>query len=130
MSSVFFEVPFKLHLVIHDRGELLNVQITPGNTDDRKSVEDLVKALYGKVFADRGYVFKPLAERLFETDGIEFLAKLKRNMKNHLMRLMDKLLARKRAIIETVIDQLKNISGSPISYRLENNQATLETLRQ
>lgn len=107
-TSVDWFFGFKLHLVINDRGELLNVQITPGNTDDRKPVEDLVKALYGKVFADRGYVSKPLAERLFETYGIEFFAKPKRNMKNHLMRLTDKLLARKRAIIETVIDQLKN----------------------
>ena len=56
------------------------------------------------------YVSKPLAERLFETYGIQFFAKPKRNMKNHLMRLTDKLLARKRAIVETIIGQLKNIS--------------------
>jgi hypothetical protein len=98
--------------VVNDQGELLNIQITPGNTDDRQPVEDLLQGLYGKVFADRGYVSKALAERLFETCGIEFFAKPKpkRNMKNHLMRLTDKLLARKRAIVETVIDQLKNIS--------------------
>ena len=101
---------FKLHWVVNDQGERLNIQLTPGNTDDRKPVEDLVKALYGKVFADRGDVSKPLADRLFETYGIQFFAKPKRNMKNHLMRLTDKLLARKRAIIETIIDQLKNIS--------------------
>ena len=46
---------YKLHLVVNDQGELLNIQLTPGNTDDRKPVEDPVKALYGKVFADRGY---------------------------------------------------------------------------
>ena len=101
---------YKLHLVVNDQGELLNIQITPGNTDDRKPVEDLVKALYGKVFADRGYVSKPLAERLFAAYGIQFFAKPRRNMKNHLMRLTDKLLSRKRAIVETIIDQLKNIS--------------------
>jgi hypothetical protein len=59
---------------------------------------------------DRGYVSNALAQRLFESYGIEFFAKPKRNMKNHLMRLTNKLLARKRAIVETVIDQLKNIS--------------------
>ena len=101
---------FKLHWVVNDQGERLNIQLTPGNTDDRKPVEDLVKALYGKVFADRGDVSKPLAERLFETYGIQFFAKPRRNMKNHLMRLTDKLLARKRAIVETIIDQFKNIS--------------------
>jgi transposase len=54
---------YKLHLVVNEQGELLNIQITPGNTDDRKPVEDLLKALYGKVFADRGYVSKVLAQR-------------------------------------------------------------------
>jgi IS5 family transposase len=109
-TSVDWFFGFKLHLVVNDQGELLNIQVTPGNTDDRKPVEDLLQGLYGKVFADRGYVSKALAERLFETCGIEFFAKPKCNMKNHLMRLTDKLLARKRAIVETVIDQLKNIS--------------------
>jgi transposase len=109
-TSVDWFFGFKLHLVVNEQGELLNIQITPGNTDDRKPVEDLLKALYGKVFADRGYVSKVLAQRLFETYGIEFFAKPRRNMKNHLMRLTDKLLARKRAIVETIIDQLKNIS--------------------
>lgn len=114
---------FKLHLVVNELGELLNVQITAGNIDDRKPVEDLVKQLFGKVFADRGYVSQPLTEKLRETYGIEFFAKPKRNMKNGLMRLTDKLLSRKRFIIETVIDQLKNISQiehsrhrSPVNY--------------
>ncbi|MCA6483230.1 MAG: IS982 family transposase, partial [Chitinophagaceae bacterium] len=46
-----------------------------------------------------------------------------RNMKNRLMRLHDKLLSRKRSIVETIIDQLKNISGvehsrhrSPVNF--------------
>lgn len=66
---------FKLHLVVNEQGELLNIQITPGNTDDRKPVEGLLNNFYGKVFAGRGYVSKPMAERLFETYGIEFFAK-------------------------------------------------------
>ena len=109
-TSVDWFFGFKLHLVINDQGELLNIQVTPGNSDDRRPVCDLLKGLYGKVFADRGYVSKALAKQLFETFGIEFFAKPRRNMKNYLMRLSDKLLARKRAIVETVIDQLKNIS--------------------
>lgn len=84
--------------------------LTPGNTDDRKPVPDLLEGLFGKVFADRGYVAKKLALKLFKDWGIEFFAKPRRNMKNQLMKLSDKLLARKRSIIETIIDQLKNIS--------------------
>ena len=109
-TSVDWFLGFKLHLVVNEQGELLNATLTPGNTDDRKPVPDLLKDLFGKVFADRGYVSRALAQKLFEDYGIEFVARPKRRMKNHLMRLSDKLLARKRAIIETVIDQLKNIS--------------------
>lgn len=122
-TSVDWFFGFKLHLVVNDRGELLNIQLTPGNTDDRRPVEDLLTTLVGKVFADRGYVSQPLASRLLHTLGIHFFAKLKRNMKNRLMLWMDKVLSRKRAIIETVIDQLKNISQiehsrhrSPINF--------------
>lgn len=109
-TSVDWFFGFKLHLVINELGELVNVQLTPGNTDDRKPVPDLLQSLFGKVFADRGYVSKKLAQELLEAYGIEFFAKPRRNMKNQLMRLNDKLLSRKRSIIETIIDQLKNIS--------------------
>lgn len=112
-----------LHLVVNELGELLNVQITPGNIDDRKPVPSLLRSLFGKVFADRGYVSRSLAQQLFQDFGIEFFSKPRRNMKNRLMRLYDKLLARKRSIIETIIDQLKNISQiehsrhrSPINF--------------
>ena len=101
---------FKLHLVINDRGELLNVKVTPGNTDDRKPVVELLQDLFGKVFADKGYVSKPLMKELQAEHNVMLLAKPRRNMKNDLMLLQDKLLARKRALVETVIDQLKNIS--------------------
>jgi len=101
---------FKLHLVVNEQGELLNLKLTPGNTDDRQPVPQLLKVLFGKVFADRGYVSQRLAQQLLQTWGIEFFAKPRRNMKNYLMRLTDKLLARKRSIIESIIDQLKNIS--------------------
>ena len=109
-TSVDWFYGFKLHLVVSEYGDLLNFTLTPGNTDDRKPVPDLLEGLFGKVFADRGYVAKKLALKLFKDWGIEFFAKPRRNMKNQLMKLTDKLLARKRSIIETIIDQLKNIS--------------------
>lgn len=109
-TSVGWFFGFKLHLVINDCGELLNVKITPGNTDDRKPVVELVKNLFGKVFADRGYVSQPLATELQDKHQITFLAKPRRDMKPKLMHWEDKVLARKRALVETVIDQLKNIS--------------------
>lgn len=101
---------FKLHLLFNDQGELLEVALTPGNVDDRKPVPQMVKRLFGKIFADRGYLSKALFKELLETFGLQLITKLKKNMPNRLMPLADKLLLRKRAIAETIIDQLKNIS--------------------
>ena len=102
---------FKLHLVINDRGELLNVLLTPGNVDDRKPVPKLVRKLFGKVFGDKGYISQALYALLRQTLGIQLVTKLRSNAKNRLpMSLTDRILLRKRAIVESVIDQLKNIS--------------------
>jgi transposase len=109
-TSVDWFFGFKLHLVVNDRGELLNIILTPGNTDDRTPVAKLVQQLFGKVFADKGYVSQKLAKQLLETAGIQLVTKLKRNMKQQLMSLNDRLMLRKRSIIESIIDQLKNIS--------------------
>lgn len=108
-TSVDWFFGFKLHLVVNDRGELLNIILTPGNADDRTPVPKLLQQLFGKVFADKGYVSQKLAKQLLKTAGIQLITKLKRNMKQRLMPL-DRLMLRKRAIIETIIDQLKNIS--------------------
>lgn len=100
---------FKLHLVINEQGELLGLTLTPGNADDRRPVRKLVRQLWGKLFGDRGYISQELFEQLW-SQGLQLITKLKRNMKNKLMPLWDKLLLRKRALIECVNDQLKNIS--------------------
>jgi hypothetical protein len=101
---------FKLHLIFIDRGELLNLLLTPGNVDDRKPVPKMVRKLFGKLFADKGYISKTLRDELLRTFNVQLVTGIRSNMKNALMPLMDKILLRKRAIIETIIDQLKNIS--------------------
>lgn len=100
---------FKLHLIINDKGELLSFKITPANVDDREPVPDMSKNVLGKLFGDRGYISKKLCELLFG-NGVQLITKIKKNMVNKLMPFMDKILLRKRALIETVNDQLKNIS--------------------
>lgn len=100
---------FKLHLVVSDKGDILACCLTPGNVDDRKPVPQLTKDLFGKLFADKGYISQQLFELLFQ-EGLELITTLRKNMKNRLLPLADKLLLRKRAIIETINDQLKNIS--------------------
>ena len=85
--------------------------ITPGDIDDRKPLEykAFVEYIYGKLVGDKGYIGKRLFERLF-VDGIQLITKLKSNMKGAMMSVSDKLLLRKRAIIESVNDELKNIA--------------------
>lgn len=101
---------FKLHLVVNDCGELVACQITPGNVDDREPVPTLARRLFGKLIADRGYISQALFEQLLDTFGVQLITKLRKNMKNRLIPLLDRLLLRKRAIIESIVDQFKNIS--------------------
>jgi hypothetical protein len=99
---------FKLHLVVNDRGELLAFRITPGNVDDRAPVPELTQGLTGKLIGDRGYLSSQLFHVLWER-GLQLITKIRKNMHNKLMPMVDKLLLRKRAIIETINDQIKNI---------------------
>lgn len=99
---------FKLHLVINDKGELMSFCITQGNVDDRKPILGLCKGLKGKIFGDRGYISEDLANNLLKR-GLNLITKIKKNMKNKLMPIIDKILLRKRAVIESVYDLLKNI---------------------
>ena len=102
---------FKLHLIINDKGEILNFMFTPGNVDDREPLKQkrFLRNIKGKLCADKGYIGQALFENLF-LDGIQLITKVKNNMKNSLMSVADKILLRKRALVETVNDELKNIA--------------------
>ncbi len=110
-SSTGWFYGFKLHISINDCGEILGFCLTLGNKDDRdpKVMEHLTKNIFGKLFADKGYISKKLAAQLQE-NGIQLVTKQKKNAKTKsLMELSDKILLRKRAVIESVNDFLKNI---------------------
>ena len=108
-SSMGWFYGFKLHLIVNDQGELLAVQLTPGNIDDRKPVPQMTKKLWGKLVGDRGYLSQALFEQLFAR-GLQLITPIRKNMHNRLVVLEDKLLTRKRFVIETIVDQRKNIS--------------------
>lgn len=108
-SSMGWFFVFKLHLVINDKGEILSLKVTKSNCDDRKPVLELSKNLHGKLYGDKGYISDDL-NKIFIQNGIQLITPIKKNMKNKLMNTVDKILLRKRSIIETVNDQLKNIS--------------------
>ena len=101
---------FKLHLIINDKGEILDFMLTQGNVDDREPLKNksFHDKIFGKLFGDKGYISKTLFEQLF-INGIHLITKIRKNMKNSLMHIQDKVLLKKRALIETVNDELKNI---------------------
>jgi hypothetical protein len=108
-TSVGWFYGFKLHLVVNDEGDLLAFCLTPGNVDDRRPVPKPASRLFGSLYGDKGYLSQPLAEQLLVTQGLRLITKMRKKMHNRLLTLSDKLLLRKRAIIETINDQLKNI---------------------
>jgi hypothetical protein len=109
-SSMGWFFGFKLHLICNDKGELLDFCLTKGNVDDRnpKVFKIFAKDLFGKLYGDKGYISSNLFEALFN-DGIHLVTTIKSNMKNKLMSVRDRILLRKRSVIETINDELKNI---------------------
>lgn len=109
-STMGYFYGFKLHIVINDKGEILSFTITQANVDDREPLknESFLKNIFGKLFGDKGYISKELTKILF-VDGIHLITSIRNNMKNSLMDMCDKINLRKRSVIETVNDELKNM---------------------
>lgn len=109
-STMGWYFGFKLHLLCNDRGELLNFVLTKANVDDRDEMVFNVfeKDLFGKLYADKGYISQRLFEMLWQS-GTHIVTGIKSNMKNKLMPVWDKIMLRKRSIIETINDMLKNV---------------------
>ncbi len=99
---------FKLHLVVNHLGELMSFCFTKGNVDDRQVVEQLMRNLDGIAAGDRGYINQKLAENL-QQKKLRFITKARRNMKKRMLSAFEKFFLAQRGMIETIIDQLKNL---------------------
>lgn len=97
---------FKLHLIINEKGELLSVKLTPGNVDDRKPLRQMSNGLFGLIFGDKGYISQSLFNDLYAR-GLKLVTGIKTKMQNKLLALREKILLRKRSIVETVNGVLK-----------------------
>lgn len=108
-SSMGWFYGFKLHLVVNERGELTSFMLTPGNVADNNAElgTKLCAHVRGKLYGDRGYISAELFEALWHR-GVQLVTGIRKNMKNRLLPLWDKLMLRKRNLIETINDQLKN----------------------
>lgn len=133
---------FKLHLTINEQGELLGCFLSPGNTSDLTVLPKITEGLFGKLFGDKGYISGECFEKLF-SQGLQLITKLRTKMKNKLMQVIDKIVLRKRGIIDSVIGQLKaicqiehsrhrspvnflvNLLGGLVSYSLRPDKPSL-----
>ena len=134
---------FKLHLVINDKGEILDVELTSGNTDDRSPVPKFAEGLHGSLYGDKGYISKDLRERLCE-QGVNLVYKVRKNMDPLDLSVSDEVLLKKRMLIESVIKILKtqtqlehtrhrnytnfqvNVISALIAYQLLENKPSLK----
>jgi hypothetical protein len=121
---------FKLHLVVNHEGELMTFCLTKGNVDDRQVVPMLMKNLKGLAAGDKGYLGQDLADTLQQHE-LKLITKVRKNMKKKMYSAFEKFFLKKRGIIETIIDQLKNLyhvehsrHRSPINF-LVNTLAAL-----
>ena len=107
-SSTGWFYGFKLHVVINQRGELLAIKVTPGNVDDRKGLLDIASNLFGKLYADKGYLGKDFAQKM-KDKGVDVITRVRKNMKQVVHCKFDQVLLRKRSLVETDFDELKNL---------------------
>ena len=133
----------KLHLIVNHKGQIMAVRMTPGHTDDRKALLEIVRGLKGKCFADKGYLGKDTFRKLW-VEGLHLITGIRKNMKNYLMPYIDKILLRKRFIIETIFGILKkdmniehsrhrspinafiNIMAALVAYSYKNNKPKIK----
>jgi transposase len=100
----------RLHFVINHKGQIVALTITPGNTAEPTGPDEMTKHLAGRLCADKGYSGHALFKTLWQR-GLHLITGIRRNMRNYLMPLTDKLMLRKRFLIETVLDTLKSEMG-------------------
>ncbi len=109
-SSTGWFFGFKLHTIINDKGELLAIKVTKGNVDDRVPVREMCNnTIFGKLFGDKGYVGQELADDLLEKNDIQFITKIRKNMKTKKLTRIEKRLLKRRSLIETVFGELKEL---------------------
>ncbi len=99
---------FKLHMIFNTKGEIVRLTITPGNVNDRKPVPQMVQGLTGKLIGDKGYLSKNLFKHLFD-QGVTLITKIRKNMKNCLMEMADKLMLMRRSFVETIFSSMKSL---------------------
>src|SRR3954451_21064972 len=109
-TSMGWFYSLKLHFVINHKGQIMALKITPGNTADSTVLDAMTRHLAGKLYADKGYIGRELFHKLWRR-GLHLITSIRRNMRNYLIPVADKVMLRKRFLIETGLDTLKSEMG-------------------
>jgi hypothetical protein len=101
---------FKLFLVVNAFGQIVRIAFTTGDKTDNnfKLMLKLFNKLQGWAFADKGFINQKAFKQLFN-QGLNLTTGIRSNMKNKLMNMTQKLLLKKRGMIESVNDILKTV---------------------
>lgn len=110
-TSVGWFYGFKVHLIINEYGEVVEFYITSGNVADNNEevLKQLTENVFGKVYGDKGYLINTNLFGLLYSNGVHLITKIKSNMNNKLMDFQDKLMLKKRGLIDSAIHILKDI---------------------
>jgi len=108
-TSVGYFFGFKLHVIIANTGEIISFTITKANVADNNPhlIGSLTKTVTGKLFGDRGYIINNKLRNNLFSRGLSVITRIRSNMKNCLMHIYDKLMLKKRGVIESVFAILK-----------------------
>lgn len=106
-TSVGWFYGLKLHIIINEKGEIIDFAITPGNVHDVNKLKYLSKRVWGKIFGDKGYISKKIMKEL-EKEGKLLITRVRKNMKPFPITPEDKELLKKRSLVETVFGLLQN----------------------
>ena len=79
---------------------------TSATTDDRQVVPELTTQLFGKLYADKGYISQKLRASL-QSQDIDLIYKVRKNMKPIPLSDFDAMMLKKRMLIESVIKEIK-----------------------
>lgn len=106
-SSMGWFYGFKLHIICDFMGNIIKCKITRASTNDLKAGKEMMSGLSGKIFADKGYIGKKEFTELFN-QGLILVTGIRKGMKNRLLSIWDKILLKKRSLIESVYHIMKD----------------------
>jgi hypothetical protein len=99
---------FKLHLIVNQNREVISAMVTKANLHDIQALKnaDFIKHVRGVLIGDKGYIAAEKHLAALQRNGIELIAKQRRNMDPYLNQYYRPLL-KQRGKIESIFGQLK-----------------------